>query len=645
MQPQRPTIELLSGDIGAPYYQDASEEEPNRKRYWRQFTYTFLFVAILGLAYTWLRPPVYQSTAILRAYYDLPGADQGPALIHEQLVVHQQRLVSYSLVDEISTQLKNTHNLGLSSDDLANKMNAEAIPDSRLIKITAENSDPARLLTIMSLWTELYLKQFKTDLGSSSVQARDLLNLQLETLESQIEVKRNELENFRQTHEILSLERDESRVLNKIQSLGVAIDTATEEAATANATLKSIKNAMLQGKTVVRPQDQRGLDNMEARAIELLETLKDYEQKYTPEYMALDPEIVAAKNKVDLLRNRIAQRKLESQKAYLEEAEHALITAKEKEFSLKAQFNQYQETAQAFSTRFEQYSQLSQETEQLEAEAQLIRAELTKNEVRQPHQTRLELLEPPFLPKKPVRPDYWRDTLITLIVSTLFGLLSSAFLYLTRSRPKPVYARTLTPDNYALAGQNQDRIVSSNEPLKIANILPKELSHEEISRLLQVADDKSRLLILLLLSGLQPEEITALRWGHLDINEKVVRINHQSERIAKMPNELARLLDESFGPQLEQPDTPVFSNHDEINALISCTCHDANLDEAEQVTPESLWHTYIADFVRQGLMLSELYKIGGHIPPERLNQYRALSPAGDKKNLLETGYLFSLFSV
>jgi hypothetical protein len=71
----------------------------------------------------------------------------------------------------------------------------------------------------------------------------------------------------------------------------------------------------------------------------------------------------------------------------------------------------------------------------------------------------------------------------------------------------------------------------------------------------------------------------------------------------------------------------------DIESAVSTSAFDANLDEAQQVTPETLRHTYIAFLVRQGLRFSELGKVVGRMPSEALNVLSALAPSGERVGL------------
>ena len=71
----------------------------------------------------------------------------------------------------------------------------------------------------------------------------------------------------------------------------------------------------------------------------------------------------------------------------------------------------------------------------------------------------------------------------------------------------------------------------------------------------------------------------------------------------------------------------------DIEAAVSTSALDANLDEALQVTPETLRHTYIAFLVRQGLRFSELGKVVGRMPAQALDVLSTLAPGTERIGL------------
>src|SRR6185295_16856033 len=79
---------------------------------------------------------------------------------------------------------------------------------------------------------------------------------------------------------------------------------------------------------------------------------------------------------------------------------------------------------------------------------------------------------------------------------------------------------------------------------------------------------------------------------------------------------------------LGHPDRP--ASRDTVNAQLLCGAHDAGIENAVDVTPDCLRHTYVAFLVRQGIRFADLTRLVGHLPAEVLGAYSALSPGGPR---------------
>jgi integrase len=161
--------------------------------------------------------------------------------------------------------------------------------------------------------------------------------------------------------------------------------------------------------------------------------------------------------------------------------------------------------------------------------------------------------------------------------------------------------------------------------------LPRELNRDEVAALISAADEDSRLVALLLLSGVSPDEVLALRANDVDLARGLLNVGGVSARTVILADELRALLAARVEASpseflLGQQDRP--ATRDAMTAQILCAAHDASIERAIEVTPDCLRHTYLAFLVRQGIRFAELTRIVGHLPADTLGAYGALSPAG-----------------
>jgi len=160
---------------------------------------------------------------------------------------------------------------------------------------------------------------------------------------------------------------------------------------------------------------------------------------------------------------------------------------------------------------------------------------------------------------------------------------------------------------------------------------PRELGTDEVVSLVRAADDESRLPVLLLMSGVSPDEAVALHWDDVDLAGNRIHFGGEATRDVALHDSLHALLaarkvasksERVLGPQ----DRP--ASRETLNAQLLCAAHDAGIDSASGVTLDCLRHTYVAFLVRQGIRFADLTRLVGPLPVEVLGAYSALAPRG-----------------
>ena len=112
------------------------------------------------------------------------------------------------------------------------------------------------------------------------------------TSQSNVEARRREIEAFRLRHNIVSLERDENQVLAQVRNLGSNLSVANEKVAAAEGKLRALTESAAAGNAVIRPRDDGTLANLEQRASQMREELRELERGFTADYLAKDPKVV-----------------------------------------------------------------------------------------------------------------------------------------------------------------------------------------------------------------------------------------------------------------------------------------------------------------------------------------------------------------
>jgi succinoglycan biosynthesis transport protein ExoP len=168
--------------------------------------------------------------------------------------------------------------------------------------------------------------------------------------------------------------------------------------------------------------------------------------------------------------------------------------------------------------------------------------------------------------------------------------------------------------------------------------LPRELAPDEISRLWATAATEVRLAVALLLGGLSPDELLALRWDDVDLAGRELRVGGGQRRtVAMLPPafELLERLPATPGTRVLAMHAATQPTLDDVTSDLLCAAHDAAIERPTEVTPGALRHTYIAFLARQGIRLADLAKVVGRLPPEQAAVYSSYSPPEKRLSLDE----------
>src|SRR5262249_8518218 len=129
-----------------------------------------------------------------------------------------------------------------------------------------------------------------------------------------------------------------------------------------------------------------------------------------------------------------------------------------------------------------------------------------------------------------------------------------------------------------------------------------------------------------LLSGLSTDEIIALDWKHVDLDTDVINVPGKSSRAFRLTAPLHDLLlarrasQQLAGTVLhDQSGGPLTA--DDVAALVMCAAYDAGLDGADEVSPQTVRHTYVAYLLRQGVRFADLGRLVGRLPQEEMAAY------------------------
>ncbi len=610
----------------------------------RIFLPVFVLACVASLAYDFARSPVYVSTA--RVQVDAApvkhqgGMSDSPA----HLLNDAQALVSTTVLASVWRQLGGSGARG--ADALRGMVSATPIAGSNAIELRAEGGDRELLARILTAWIDAYRQNEADAFGRSSIAALDEARTATERLKRDIAGKSRELEEFRRKYDIVSQERDENQVTVRLKGINAAMNEARDRVVNAEARLSAIRENIAAGRPAAGSADRRAIAELEKRADDLRERMKGPEQEYTAHYLVRDPNYAVLRANLTRLEQQIEQEKRSSTAQALQKAEEDAAGARETVARLQRELTAGQPDAQKFTARLSEHGELTDGLARLGESYESATERLAQLEKEMKASgPKLTVLNQPLIPERPDRPDYWRDAAIGVGGAGVLGFLAVWFVEFFRRSGAPGQEPAAQPIIHisyppgimvdpAAAAPAFIPIPGSTAARLPATIIrsPRELSSPEVRALWSVAPQDARVVIAGLLGGLSLEELAALRYEYVDLDGCYVRVPGVSTRSCTLRYHLRRLLIERHAAK--GGEAPLTSARGEplsggdLEGLIICAACDADLANPEEVTSETLRHTYFAYLIRQGARLAEIGEFIGSIPAAAFQDYSRLSPRG-----------------
>lgn len=634
---------------GIPYpdrHYEAAEVSNRLRNRRRLILFLSLLLAslLVSLAYTFMRPPVYQSKATLLVTPPVINEQLGDISNSQHVELERQALLSHSVLsatlDRLVSEDRQTDVDGITLVRLDEMLDVVPVNDTNLIDLSASGSDKQQLLIVLSAWLDTYVASHRESFANQSASETADISRQLDEIRQKVDAKRAELEQYRNDYDIVSMERSENRILKRLNGLTDSLNKATEEKVVAQARVSAIQSALARGRPVGSDRAQASLVSLEDRLVDIQQQIEGLEREFTPQYMSIDPRITALLKKKKLLEDNISKKRREGGDIALAEAQQDLASARQSVSSMQQQLDDQKQKMMEFTARFAEHQALQEELLLLETQYRNVQQRQVQIEVdKKKLFSQVAVKAYPFLPDRPVYPYYLRDAGISVAVSFLLAVLS-VLIYDFLNRPvrgsavadiQPVFVSTLQAS--AMPQVGGDRLYTQT-PRALEQQPPRELSSTEVLAQLEAAGPDTRLLIVSLLSGLNTGELTALQWGDIDLNTGLLYRHKQTgSSLAISPAMKAAIA--GYMPSDPDPDSPVWQDaggallsDNDLEALIACAAHDAGLTQPSEVTSKTFLHTYIAYLVRKGVKLSDLDKVVGKIPPTVLAAYGLFSPPG-----------------
>ena len=633
----------------------ATVEQANRRRL-QVFLGTLVVALAISLGVTWLRPAEYRASARLEITPTAGSVPSGSAPGNapesaRPFLTEVQVLTSRPVLEVVATRLERSgQSLSVFGPDpivgMQSQLQVNPVASTNVVELVATGQRPELLAPLLNTIVDVYRDRLAEAYRSSSGESLAQVNEEVTKLEATAAARRRAVEAFRIRHNIVSLERGENQVLAQVRNLSTSLSAAQERVAIAEGKLRALSESAAAGKSVIRARDDPTLANLEQRASQLREELRDLERSYTQDYLAKEPKAITQRARLSELERQIKVQREASGQAGLVEAQEELASAQGAAARLQSHIATGRQEVGQFTARFNEYKSQQDELGEIETayrDAVQRRAKLEATErARMPT---IKLLEAGTTPQEPWRPLYWRDTALGAGGSLVLALLAMWLVELfNRSEPQP----TMVLVQPQLGGLPYETVpqalpwqrgpamsleASRQALLPPQPTFPRELRHDEVIALVRAADDDSHLVMLLLLSGVSSDEALALRWSDVDPARRLLHVGGGSARDVALNEALHKVLAARPGTQRpdlllghqDRPATP-----ETMRAQFLCAAHDAGIADASDVTADCLRHTYVAFLVRQGIRFADLTRLVGHVPSEILGAYTTLSPPGSR---------------
>jgi len=632
----------------------------------RLFILVFGALTALVLALNWLRPAIYRSAATLLVEAPAQGGQMAapigvgdgtasgtvmlaaPTRSAQLLATERERLLAtpllQALAEEFSSELTGLERAADPYAALQAMTQVKYDATTSLLDVGLEGRTPDLLKRVLDRWLARY-EEARTTLTMQSRDTDDrAATEQLAALDAKIAARRAEIDAFRAAHGIVSEERTENTHAAKLTGLNESINKAEDEEMRAAARLDALRVAAAAGKPVAEAQNLAAIGRLQEKVETLRDMVRAQRDQFTEKFAQIAPEIVAARKDLEQAEQDLAAMRQRAEAEVMTRAEQELATARDAKLALMQQQGALKGELNDFSRSFDELGTLRARLAELETQAAPLRERLVKSEVAAADLApRVSVLAAPSLPTRPLRPDYVRDALLGVGGAFLAALLVTWLVeFLTRAAPGSVLPPQ--PQIYSLntqlfpppdgglalpAGRVADAPALA---LPVPPQRQRELAPEEVAALLAIADARARLLVALLVSGVDAIEVAALRGGDLDAAGTLAL---PTRRLLLAPG-VSRLWRQvaagDEAPLLAATPGSALSLADLAGTLVY-VAHDAGLVHPEEITAGALRHTCFAWLVRQGLRLGELPRVGGALAPAQIASYAPLAPPGAGRSL------------
>jgi succinoglycan biosynthesis transport protein ExoP len=606
------------------------------------FSCTFILACAVSLGYVYTRPAEYRAVARLQispaeSVAESNDAKSSPGLQNDpkSFLTEVQVLTSRPLLEEVVKRIKmegKLPDLGQDPIDAAQRMlHAVPVEGTQIVQLSGEGPQQSLVSLLVNTVAEVYREQLADTYKNQAASTEANVSDEAQSLRNQVLAKQRAVDQFRERYDIVSLDRKENDVLAKIEGLNRSYAQSNEQLAKARGNLQALRNAVAAGKPIARAKDDAALSALELRISGLQERMRTLQRQFSPAYLALDVETRSLPTQIAELEQQLKDKRATSAQAAIADAEDEMSGAQIAVNQLRKDLNDNQQGAKDFAAHLSEFKVMQDDLDHLLSieRAVLDRSAKLQSSVREraPH---VELLEAAAPSLAPWRPDYKRNTVISVAGSVFFGLLATWLadflrgpaparaMQVQHSLAMPAMARYAAPALRSSSPQYLGPAQPEQGQLPAPALPFRELEDTEVAALIANASGDLHFAIVALLTGLSAQEIAALRWEQIDCESGMVHVGGESARAVRLQAPLAAALNqrrdssELEGPILHNERGDPLSVED-LDRLVLYGAYDAGLDGPQEITAATLRHNYLAFLLRQGIRAADISRIAGHI--------------------------------
>ncbi len=651
----------LSGDLfrGFGGARDERDAEARSRRANRRrlvvFASTFVGLAFVGLVWVFSRPAIYEATARLD-FVPVANADAAAGATPYALRDEIQYLTSRTLLTRVWADLEpaSVTPAALRAGDppatLQSMLEATQVPGTNIVSVAAHGGDPA----FLAAFVERLLADYRASLderfkGGSTTALADASD-EAAKLDAAVTAKRLEVDAFRAKNNIVSLERDENQVLSEVKGTGAALNAANEKVVSAQAKVDAVKAAQAAGKTVVRARDNPTLASLEQQAIAIRADLRATARQFTQAYMDIDPRVREQRARLADIEEQMTAVRRDSQQGALQDALEELAGAQERGRGAASAARVEPADGAELHVALQRIPRAAGAARASRAAAAeggrpAVGARRRRARTQAEGRGRRGAVDPAVAVESAVRARRGagrvrgagrraRDDGHRRV------LQPAAEPAVDRRRPADVRARrhdACDADGAVLFSRHARTAVvgrrgGDTRDARTAGVAvaARARATTRSPRCCARPTPSSAPSSRCCCRGLSAGETVRLRHADIDRGAGLVHVGGDEPRSVPLPPNVVAWLPSAAaaddGPLFGAPGGRPLAEETVATALLYAA-HDAGLDDADDVTPDCLRHTFIAFLVRRGLRFTELARLVGSLPPARLAAYRELRTA------------------